>query len=176
MMSIFLRRLLPLAALLAFWAVALRGLGAASFWYDEIFNADLALNHSPGQVLHTLRTSQPYPPLYLLMLKGWAWLSGARPYAPGLEPAGALETLLRFPSAAAAVLMLATLPPLTRHIGRARSLCWVAPFLLVLHPTLTAYARDTRMYTLWGFWVLLALLGLVCAVLCCGGWRRRPRC
>ena len=160
-MSILLRRFLLLVALLAFWAVALRGLGAASFWYDEIFNADLALNSSPGQVLHILRTSQPYPPLYLLLLKGWVWLSGARPYAPGLEPGGALETLLRFPSAAAAVLMLATLPPLTRHIGRARSLCWVAPFLLVLHPTLTAYARDTRMYTLWGFWVLLALLGLV---------------
>ena len=160
-MPALFRRSLLLVALLAFWAVALRGLGAASFWYDEIFNADLALNSSPGQVLHTLRTSQPYPPLYLLLLKGWAWLSGARPYAPGLEPGGALETLLRFPSAAAAVLMLATLPPLTRHIGRARSLCWVAPFLLAFHPTLIAYARDTRMYTLWGFWVLLALLGLV---------------
>jgi hypothetical protein len=160
-MPALFRRSLLLVALLAFWAVALRGLGAASFWYDEIFNADLALNSSPGQVLHTLRTSQPYPPLYLLLLKGWAWLSGARPYAPGLEPGGALETLLRFPSAAAAVLMLATLPPLTRHIGRARSLCWVAPFLLAFHPTLIAYARDTRMYILWGFWVLLALLGLV---------------
>ena len=160
-MSILLRRFLLLVALSAFWAVALRGLGTASFWYDEIFNADLALNSSPGQVLHILHTSQPYPPLYFLLLKGWAWLSGARPYAPGLEPGGALETLLRFPSAAAAVLMLATLPPLARHIGRARSLCWVAPFLLVLHPTLIAYARDTRMYTLWGFWVLLALLGLM---------------
>lgn len=156
-----LRRLILLVVLLAFWAVALRGLGAASFWYDEIFNADLVLNHSPGQVLQTLRTSQPYPPLYLLLLKGWAWLSGARPYAPGLEPEGALETLLRFPSAAAAVLMLATLPPLTRRIGRAGRLCWVAPALLALHPTLIAYARDTRMYTLWGFWVLLALLGLM---------------
>jgi hypothetical protein len=160
-MPALFRRSLLLVALLAFWAVALRGLGAASFWYDEIFNADLALNSSPGQVLHILRTSQPYPPLYLLLLKGWAWLLGARPYAPGLEPGGALETLLRFPSAAAAVLMLATLPPLTRHIGRARSLCWVAPFLLAFHPTLIAYARDTRMYILWGFWVLLALLSLV---------------
>ncbi len=155
------RHLLPLVALLAFWAVVLRGLGAASFWYDEIFNADLALNHSPGQVLHILRTSQPYPPLYLLLLKSWAWLSGARPYAPGLEPGGALETLLRFPSAAAAVLMLATLLPLGRYAGRVRALCWIAPFLLAFHPTLIAYARDTRMYTLWGFWVLLALLGLV---------------
>lgn len=153
-------RFLPLIVLLAFWAVALRGLGAAGFWYDEIFNADLALNHSPGQVLQILRTSQPYPPLYLLLLKSWAWLSGARPYAPGLEPEGALETLLRFPSAAAAVLMLATLPPLIRTIGRAGPLGGVAPALLALHPTLIAYARDTRMYTLWGFWVLLALLGL----------------
>lgn len=152
-------------ALLAFWAVALRGLGAASLWYDEIFNADLALNFSPGEVLQTLRTAQPYPPLYLLLLKGWAWVSGARPYAPGLQPEGGLETLLRFPSAAAAVLMLATLPPLSRHIGGrrgpGRQLGWLAPFLLAFHPTLLAYARDTRMYTLWGFWVLLALLGLL---------------
>ncbi|MBC7226080.1 MAG: hypothetical protein H5T61_02460 [Thermoflexales bacterium] len=150
---------------MAFWAVALRGLGAASFWYDEIFNADLALNFSPGEVLRTLRTAQPYPPLYLLLLKGWAWAAGARPYAPGLELEGALETLLRFPSVAAALLMLATLPPLSCHIGGRRGpgwlLGWLAPFLLAFHPTLLAYARDTRMYTLWGFWLLLALLGLL---------------
>ncbi len=159
------RLLLSCAALVAFWAVALRGLGTASFWYDEIFNADLALNFSPGEVLRTLRAAQPYPPLYLLLLKGWAWLAGARPYAPGLEPAGGLETLLRFPSVAAAALMLATLPPLSRYIGGRRGpggpLGWLAPFLLAFHPTLLAYARDTRMYTLWGFWVLLALLGLL---------------
>ncbi len=159
------RLFLSCAALVAFWAVALRGLGTASFWYDEIFNADLALNFSPGEVLRTLRAAQPYPPLYLLLLKGWAWLAGARPYAPGLEPAGGLETLLRFPSVAAAALMLATLPPLSRYIGGRRGpggpLGWLAPFLLAFHPTLLAYARDTRMYTLWGFWVLLALLGLL---------------
>lgn len=152
--------------MLAFWAVALRGLGTASFWYDEIFNADLVLNFSLGEVLRTLHTAQPYPPLYLLLLKGWAWLAGAQPYAPGLEPEGGLETLLRFPSVAAAVLMLATLPPLSRYVGRnsdsaAGRLGWLVPFLLAFHPTLLAYARDTRMYTLWGFWVLLALLGLL---------------
>lgn len=144
---------------MAFWAVALRGLGAASLWYDEIFNADLVLHFSTGEVLRTLRTSQPYPPLYFLLLKGWAWLTGARPCAPGLEPEGGLETLLRFPSVAAAALMLATLLPLSRRIHR------VTPaellYLLAFHPTLLAYARDTRMYTLWGFWVILALLGLL---------------
>ncbi len=159
-----IRLLLSCAALLAFWALALEGLGAASFWYDEIFNADLALNFSTGEVLRTLRTSQPYPPLYLLLLKGWARVAGARPCAPGLGPEGGLETLLRFPSVAAAALMLATLPPLSRYLGGRRRWGgdpgWLAPFLLAFHPTLLAYARDTRMYTLWGFWVLLALLGL----------------
>ncbi len=91
-------------------------------------------------------------------------MAGARPGAPGLGPEGGLETLLRFPSVAAAALMLATLPPLSRYLGGRRrwggDLGWLAPFLLAFHPTLLAYARDTRMYTLWGFWVLLALLGL----------------
>ncbi|MCS7178251.1 MAG: hypothetical protein N0A03_03065 [Anaerolineae bacterium] len=152
------RLLLPGVALLAFWTLALRGLGTHSFWYDEIFNADLALNSSAGSILHVLRTAQPYPPLYLLLLKGWVGLTGARPYAPGLEAAGALETLLRFPSVAAAALTLALLAPLGRRIGGPTA--WVAPYLLAFHPTLLAYTRDARMYPLWSFWLLLALLGL----------------
>ncbi len=151
-------RLLTFLALLVFWAAALRGLGAASFWYDEIFNADLALNFSTGEVLGILRTGQPYPPLYLLLLKGWTHLTGARPYMPGLEPAGALETLLRFPSVAAAVLSLATLLPLSRRLGLQHP--YLPSVLLTLHPTLLTYARDVRMYPLWALLVLLALLGL----------------
>lgn len=151
-------RLLAFLALLAFWAVALRRLGAASFWYDEIFNADLALNFPIGEVLGILRTGQPYPPIYLLLLKGWAHLTGARPYMPGLEPAGALEMLLRFPGVAATMLALATLFPLGRRLGLRYP--HLAPLLLALHPTLLTYARDVRMYPLWALLLLLALLGL----------------
>jgi len=133
-------------------------LGAPSFWYDEIFNADLALNFPVGEVLGILRTGQPYPPLYPLLLKGWCWLTGARPYMPGLEPAGALETLLRFPSVAAAALALAALFPLGRRLGLRHP--YLATVLLTLHPTLLTYARDVRMYPLWALLVLLALLGL----------------
>lgn len=105
-----------------------------------------------------MRTGQPYPPLYPLLLKGWGLLTGARPYAPGLEPTGALETMLRFPSVAAATVMLATLFPLGRRMGLWYA--WLAPVLLALHPTLLEYARDVRMYPLWALLVLLAVLGL----------------
>ena len=151
-----------LLALLAFWAAGLRGLGTASFWYDEIFNADLALNYSTGGLLHLLRTAQPYPPLYLLLLKGWSAVTGAQPYAPGLsgsaEPSAPLEFLLRFPSVAAALLALAAAATLGRRSGLRQA--WAVPLLLALHPTWLEYARDARMYPLWTFLVLVALLGL----------------
>ncbi|MCX8068727.1 MAG: hypothetical protein N3B68_13175 [Anaerolineae bacterium] len=146
-------------ALLALWAVGLRGLGEASFWYDEIFNADLVLNYTLGEMLTVLRTAQPYPPLYYLLLKGWGSLVGARPYAPGLEPAGMLEFLLRFPSLAATVLALATVTALGRRAGLKEA--WAISLFLALHPTTLEYARDARMYPLWVFLLLLALLGLV---------------
>ena len=144
-------------ALLAFWTAGLWRLGEASFWYDEIFNADLALNYSVNGLLHTLRTAQPYPPLYLLLLKGWSAAAGARPYAPG-QSAAPLEFLLRFPSVAAALLTVATATALGRRAGLRQA--WAVPLLLTLHPTLLEYARDARMYPLWMFLVLLALLGL----------------
>lgn len=146
-----------LLALLAFWIAGLWRLGEASFWYDEIFNADLALNYSINGLLHTLRTAQPYPPLYLLLLKGWSMVAGARPYAPG-QSVAPLEFLLRFPSVAAALLTVATAAALGRRAGLRQT--WAVPLLLALHPTLLEYARDARMYPFWMFLVLLALLGL----------------
>lgn len=150
---------LTFLALLNLWTLGLWGLGEASFWYDEIFNADLVLNHTVGEMLTVLRTAQPYPPLYYLLLKAWGGLVGARPYAPGLEPGGRLEFLMRFPSVGATVLALAVATALGRRAGLREA--WAVASLLALHPTTLEYARDARMYPLWFFLLLLALLGLV---------------
>jgi len=152
-------KLILLVALLLFWAAALWQVGTPSFWYDEIFNTDLVLGHDLGGFFDVLRFEQPYPPLYCLFLKGWSAALGARAYAPGLEPSNGLELLLRFPSVVAGLLTLAVL------VSLARKLCLrgaaILPLLLALHPTLLWYARDARMYSLWIFWVLLAVYGLV---------------
>ncbi len=152
-------KLILLVALLLFWAAALWQVGEPSFWYDEIFNTDLALGHDLGGLLDVLRFEQPYPPLYCLFLKAWSVVLGARAYAPGLEPSNGLELLLRFPSVVAGLLTLSVLATLARKL-RLRGAV-LLPLLLALHPTLLWYARDARMYSLWIFWVLLAVYGLV---------------
>ncbi len=150
---------ISIPALLIAWFLGLRQLSHFSFWYDEFFNADLVLGHTPGEFLHILQTQQPYPPLYYLLLKGWSALAGVKAYAPGLEPSNGIEFLLRFPSVVAAVLALAALTALARSL-KLRSAPWL-PLLLALHPTLIWYARDARLYTFWIFAVLLALVGLL---------------
>lgn len=146
-------------ALLLFWGVALWRLGAPSFWYDELFNVNLILGHDLPGMLTVLRTQQPYPPLYYLLLKGWAVWVGAQPYAPGLEPGTGLEFLLRFPSVCAGLLWLALLVPLGRRLrvpGAAG-----LPWLLAWHPLTLWYARDARMYAAWMWLTLMAIYALV---------------
>ena len=145
--------------LLLFWGMALWRLGGPSFWYDELFNADLVLGHSVPRALWVLRTQQPYPPLYHALLKLWSVLLRVRSYRPGLEAATGLEFLLRFPSVIAGLLALSVLAPLARRL-RLRD---GAPLLLALalHPTLLWYARDVRMYSFWLLWLLIAFYGLL---------------
>jgi len=145
-------------ALLLFWGAALWRVGTPAFWYDELFNVNLILGHDLPGMMTVLRTQQPYPPFYYLCLKGWAALTGARPYAPGLEPGSGLEFLLRFPSVLAGVLLLAMLVPLGRRLRLpgATSLPW----LLALHPMLLWYARDARMYAVWMTLTLAAIYAL----------------
>ncbi|MGC9399535.1 MAG: hypothetical protein ACP5HM_10415 [Anaerolineae bacterium] len=152
-------RLEILVPLLLFWAMALWRLGDPSFWYDELFNADLVMGHSVARSLWVLRTQQPYPPLYHALLKLWSVLLRVRSFRPGLEPSTGLEFLLRFPSVVAGLLALSVVTPLARKLRlRGGSLLL---FALALHPTLLWYARDARLYTLWILWLLLALYGLI---------------
>ncbi len=153
-----LERGIILCALLLCWAAALWRLAAPSLWYDELFNADLVFGHDLRGFFAVLRYEQPYPPLYLLCLKGWAALLGARPYAPGLEAANGLELVLRFPSAAASALLLAALVPLARRLRLPGTAA--LPLALAWHPTLLWYAREARMYAPWMLWVLLAVYAL----------------
>ncbi len=146
------------AALLLFWGAALWRLGAASLWYDELFNVNLILGHNLSGMIAVLRTQQPYPPVYYLFLKGWATLVGARPYAPGLEPGSGLEFLLRFPSVLAGILVLALLVPLGQRLRVSGAS--LVPWLLALHPMLLWYARDARMYAVWMALTLAAIYAL----------------
>ena len=159
------RRYLALPPLLLFWAAALYRLGEAGFWYDEFFNIDLTLGRPWSATLRTLLTEQPYPPLYATLLKLWEGLTAARPYAPGLEPGNGLEFVMRFPSAAAGLLLLATLVPLGKRLRLRYAV--LLPWLLALHPTLLWYGRDLRLYTLWAWLVAAALWALMAR-----RWRR----
>ena len=145
--------------LLLFWGMALWRLGEPSFWYDELFNADLVLGHSVGRSLWVLRTQQPYPPLYHALLKLWSVLLRVRSFRPGLEPSTGLEFLMRFPSVIAGLLALSVITPLTRRLRLHAN----GPllFALALHPTLLWYVRDARMYSLWVLWLLTAIYGLI---------------
>lgn len=145
--------------LLLFWAMALWRLGDPSFWYDELFNADLVMGHSVGRSLWVLRTQQPYPPLYHALLKLWSVLLRVRSFRPGLEPSTGLEFLMRFPSVIAGLLSLSILPPLARKLHLRDHVPLL--FALALHPTLLWYVRDARMYSLWVLWLLIAIYGLL---------------
>ncbi len=152
-------RLEIIVPLLLFWGMALWQLGEPSFWYDELFNADLVMGHSVGRSLWILRTQQPYPPLYHALLKLWSVLLRVRSFRPGLEPSTGLEFLLRFPSVIAGLLALSTLTPLARKLRLHSGVPLL--FALALHPTLLWYVRDARMYSLWVLWLLIALYGLI---------------
>jgi hypothetical protein len=146
-------------AILLFWQAALWRLGVASFWYDELLNADLILERSVSNLLMTLATEQPYPPFYYVLLKGWAVLVNARPYAPGIEPGSGLEFLLRFPSVMAGVVLLALLVPVGRKLSASNATLF--PCFLALHPVFLWYARDARLYLIWICLTLAAVYALM---------------
>jgi 4-amino-4-deoxy-L-arabinose transferase-like glycosyltransferase len=107
-------------------------LGAQALRGDEAF--DVMLVQGPMRdVLAELRATQPYPPLFHALLKGWIALAGSAEFA------------LRFPALWCSVLMVPlayTLAGLWFGEGTA---LWSAA-LLAVQPLSIWYAQDSRMY------------------------------
>ena len=118
-----------------------RAIGAG-FWIDEGLSVGISSHHLTA-IPHLLREDGS-PPLYYLLLHGWMAAFGsseAQTHALSL-----VFALLTIPAAFWAV---------DGVFGRRAG--WIAAGLAALDPFLTAYAQETRMYT------LVALLSIVAA-------------
>jgi 4-amino-4-deoxy-L-arabinose transferase-like glycosyltransferase len=110
---------------------------------DEAF--DVVFSRRPvSEILRELRTTQPYPPLYHLFLKGWMTVAGHSAFA------------LRFPSVCCSVLCVPLLYILAKLWCDERTALWAA-FLLTWQPLSIWYAQDGRMYAALMLFSLAAL-------------------
>ncbi len=137
---------LLLIYLLAF-AVRVAGLGEPPLSGDEAFSVLLA-EQGWGEFLDTLRSTEPNPPLHFTLLKLWMSLAGRGEFA------------VRFPSAAAGVVVVA----LTYVLGRrllGTSVGLVAGLLAAVNPYLVWYSHLARAYSLY---LMLTLASLVLGV------------
>lgn len=129
--------------LLAF-SVRLYHLGAASLWYDELLELDIALE-TPGQIWSRLAHHSAMPLDYYL-LNGWLKL-------------GRQEAWVRFPA-----LVFGTLAvPLTWMLACRlfnRRAGYLAGVLLAVSPFAVRYSQEARPYALLLVWVVAAYWGL----------------
>ncbi|MCL4858451.1 MAG: glycosyltransferase family 39 protein [Caldilineaceae bacterium] len=123
--------LLPVLAALA---LRLYRLDTQSLWYDEAVTADLAQRTAADLIHWTAGDIQP--PLYYLIMAGWAWLAGLS------------EWSLRAPSAWFGVLAAPLLAAVTIQLTGRRAAGLLAAWLAALHPLLVYYGQEARMYTL----------------------------
>ncbi len=134
------------AVWLAFFAVWLGNLGYPELTEEEAF-VDILASRPAGEILHTLQTDEPHPPLYYLIMHGWDLLGGSRN-----------EYLVRFPSIALGLILLS----LTYRLGRATGLGWraavIAAVWLGLSAQLTYHVREARMYVLMAVTATLVVL------------------
>jgi len=129
----------------------LHGLDAASFWADEAFTGEwlhrpLVFLWTEGLVVETT------PPLYYMLLKGWAALAGDGDFS--LRLFSALASTLTIPLVWRLALALAPGPGLAPGP-------MLAALVFALAPMQVAYSQEARVYTLIPLAFTLALLGLV---------------
>ena len=120
---------------LVFWR-----LGTASFWFDEAYTSALVRSDVSTLLSHT--AADVHPPLYYLLLKGWAQIFGFSDVA--LRSFSALLML-------ASVFMVMVL---AKRLMERRHAYLVASFA-ALSPFTIRFAQETRMYAL----VSLLLVG-----------------
>jgi len=135
------RAALGLAALLVLAAlVRFVGIGAQSFWLDEVVTAQL-VQRSFGDMLSTIPHSESTPYLYYVLVWPWAKLFGHG------------EAALRSLSALFGVATVAAIWAAARELVSERA-ALAAGALAALNPFLVWYSQEARAY---------ALLALLCA-------------
>ena len=123
--------------LITLLCIALRvyQIGSASLWTDEIFSRYYADIFGLHYLLTDGLSSEPTPPTYYLLLRGWMALWGDS------------EAALRSLSAVASTLCI----PVTYFLGRellGRSQAVVGSLLFALCPLSLYFAQEARVYTL----------------------------
>ncbi|HUB27287.1 MAG TPA: glycosyltransferase family 39 protein, partial [Tepidisphaeraceae bacterium] len=131
-------------------------IGRLSLWYDEGYTA-WAIDRPPGQIVSVIR-GDTAPPLYYLLLHGWALLFGRS------------ETGLRSMSAALGVASIVLVAALARRVLKNPWAVVVAVFLFVLSYAQTWYSQEARAYELTAFWTALMLWSLL-SHLQCPSWK-----
>jgi 4-amino-4-deoxy-L-arabinose transferase-like glycosyltransferase len=123
------------------WALA-----EHNVWWDEGFSANMA--RQPALEIIRWTAHDVHPPLYYLLLRGWWSLVGDG------------EFLLRFPSALAGTLVVATGYGLGRALGGRQSGTLVA-VLLTFSRFVVIWSQEMRMYTLAAVLACVALWAAV---------------
>jgi hypothetical protein len=144
-----LRAWWPLA-LLVLLAAALRlgTLNLQSFWYDEAFTPVHVLHASLGATLRAFVHTENTPPLWYVVIWGWARVFGTG------------EVALRLPSALAGIATV----PVAWGIGSelaGRRAAIVTAALVAVNPLFVWYSQEARAYA---FFVLFVALAMLCVL------------
>ena len=130
-------------------ALRLASLGAG-FSYDEIFVTGFAGSRW-RDILPMLRAGEFHPPLYYLLMRGWAGIFGTG------------EAAFRLPSACFGILAVLLTYALMRRLFPA-PVSLLGAFLVAVSPLHIIISQEARMYALVGMLVLASTLALVAGV------------
>ncbi len=140
--------------------------GSLADWYD------LSPDRGWGAAWAQLRSRPEHPPLYFLLVRGWALLFGNTPVGTR-----SLSVLISYLTIPAAIWLVRELGQAADHLHPARDahslaqrqrrrslLLWILAVELALSPLHFAYAREARQYALWVVLVLTSGAALVRAM------------
>lgn len=121
-------------------------LGQESLWSDEYFTLRTAGQPTLRDIIHTVLTIEPHPPLYFVLMHGWIALFGST------------DEMLRLPSALAGIAAIPLMFLMMRRLLPGRPLAAViAALLLAISPMHIYYSQEARSYTMQVFFELVSL-------------------
>lgn len=121
-------------------------LGAESFWFDEVYTANL-IQKTPSEVISGA-ASDVYPPLHYLLLQGISKILGVSEFS------------LRLPSAIIGIFSIVVIWRLGKLLFDPKTALLAALFL-VISPLHIRYSQEARAYSLLLFAILCSYLFLV---------------